>query len=166
MRKTTKGPEVSNTLTLIGIGNPYRHDDGIGWEIVNQLKREHLPQAMVIEATGEGATLIEAMKDKSIVFVFDAVYSDAEPGSVFRFEANKESIPTQFFNYSTHSFSVAEAIEMARALNQLPERLIVYGVEGKDFDGGLGLSEEVKRAIPKLVELVKLDALREEKQLN
>jgi len=48
---------------------------------------------------------------------------------------------------STHAFSVAEAVELARALNQLPPRLIVYGIEGKNFDSCVGLSPEVKLAV-------------------
>jgi len=50
--------------------------------------------------------------------------------------------------------SVAEAIELARALGQLPPKLVVYGIEGKDFSAGVGLSPEVEGRIAELTERV------------
>jgi hypothetical protein len=47
-----------------------------------------------------------------------------------------------------------EAIELARALGQLPPRLIVYGVEGADFTAGEGLSLDVEKAAQAVVRLV------------
>jgi hydrogenase maturation protease len=41
---------------------------------------------------------------------------------------------------------VAEAIELARALSNFPQRLVVYGIEGKNFAAGVGLSAEVEKA--------------------
>ena len=52
----------------------------------------------------------------------------------------------RFFHYSTHAFSVAEAIELGRALGKLPPRVILYGIEGKDFAAGETLSPEVASA--------------------
>ena len=42
---------------------------------------------------------------------------------------------------STHAVGIGEAIELARTLDRLPGRLIVYAVEGHRFDAGLGLSD-------------------------
>src|SRR3954452_13627171 len=53
-------------------------------------------------------------------------------------EAAKQPIPRTMFNCSTHDLGVAEAIELARAFGKLPPRLIVYGIEGRDFDEGTG----------------------------
>ena len=36
---------------------------------------------------------------------------------------------------------------MTRALHELPPRLIVYGIEGEDFDEVKGLSPAVERAV-------------------
>ncbi|HKC86245.1 MAG TPA: hypothetical protein VKG02_09745 [Blastocatellia bacterium] len=41
---------------------------------------------------------------------------------------------------------MAEAIELARALGNIPQRLMVYGIEGKNFAAGVGLSAEVEKA--------------------
>jgi len=62
-------------------------------------------------------------------------------------DASREPIPSKFFSCSTHDFGVAEAIEMARALGQLPRQLQLFGVEGKNFQPGEILSSEIEQAI-------------------
>jgi hydrogenase maturation protease len=139
---------------VIGAGNGYRSDDAVGLLAVQRL-REKLPeQVAVLERSGEGAILMETWKDAEFVLVVDAVQSGAAPGTIYRFEANQQPIPNKFFHYSTHAFSVAEAIELARALNELPPRLVVYGIEGKCFEAGERLSPEVEKAIPEVVERI------------
>lgn len=100
----------------------------------------------VKEQSGEGTSLMDAWKDYNRVFIVDAVSSDSLPGSVHRLDASK-TIPSKFFSCSTHNFGVAEAIELARTLDQLPEHLLLYGVEGGNFQPGEILSPEVESAI-------------------
>jgi len=50
---------------------------------------------------------------------------------------------------------VAAAVEMARALNQLPHRLVVYGIERKTFNSGVGLSPAVEAAADEVLRSVK-----------
>ena len=98
--------------------------------------------------------LMELWKNAERVFLFDAVFSGAQPGTIFRFDAQEKSIPKKFFSYSTHEFSLAESVELARVLNQLPHQLIIYGVEGKTFTSGVGLSCEVKDAVGEVIRRV------------
>jgi hydrogenase maturation protease len=144
----------TENLIFVGVGNQYRRDDGVGVEIVRRLRAENIPDTKIITTTGEGAALMEIFKKHDAVFIFDAVSSGARPGEIFRFEAHHQPIPARFFNYSTHAFSLAEAVELARALKQLPAFLVVYGIEGKDFGAGEGLSKEVKLAVSKVVQRV------------
>ncbi len=53
----------------------------------------------------------------------------------------------QRYRTSTHGFGVAQAIELARALNQLPRRLRVYGIEGYRFEVGAPPLPEVMAAV-------------------
>ncbi len=136
---------------IIGIGNPYRRDDGVGIVVARRLAAERLDSTRVIEQSGEGTALMEAWQGAEHVIVVDAVQSGAAPGTIHRLDARARPMPSRFFHYSTHAFSLAEAIELARALDQLPRRLIVYGVEGTDFSAGEGLSPEVAPAVDEVV---------------
>ncbi|MBI2928176.1 MAG: hydrogenase maturation protease [Verrucomicrobia bacterium] len=147
-----EGASDSKAHTLIiGIGNRYRRDDGVGIVVARRLAPERLDGIRVIERSGEGAALLEAWQGAERVIVVDAVQSGAPPGTIHRLDARAQPMPTRFFHYSTHAFSLAEAIELARALDQLPRRLLVYGVEGADFTAGEGLSPEVAAAVDEVV---------------
>ena len=100
---------------------------------------------------------MEAWKGADAVILVDAVHAGKAPGSVYRLDAHEGPIPANFFHYSTHAFSVAEAVELARALNQLPSRLVIYGIEGRDFEAGGELSHEVAKAAQRVVERVLKD---------
>ena len=144
-------------VLVVGVGNAYRSDDAVGLIAARQIAARHLPNVQVVEASGEGAALIETWRDAEVVVLIDAVHATrgALPGTIFRFDAHVQSLPANFFHYSTHAFGVAEAIELARALNQLPPRLMVFGIEGKLFDAGVGLSIEVERAVRSVVRRVR-----------
>ena len=148
----------SDTL-IIGLGNEYRRDDAVGLVVARCLKERTPEHVRVLEESTEGTALMESWKDADAVILIDAVHSGAEPGSLHRLDAHRQPIPAEFSHCSTHAFSVAEAIELARALGQLPARLIFYGIEGKTFEAGLGLSSEVGKAVREVVDRV-LEDLR------
>lgn len=147
----------SAPLLIIGIGNIYRSDDGAGISAVRQLKNQLPQHARVLEETGEGTRLIEAWKDATSVILIDAVRSGAPAGTVHRLDASTDKIPAELFHCSSHAFSVADAIELARALNQLPRHLVIYGIEGQTFEAGEALSPSVEEAIGAVASQVLLD---------
>lgn len=145
--------QVRNTI-FVGVGNPFRSDDGAGRLIVQRLRRRIPRRVSVLEETGDGAELLEAWKGADCVFLVDAVQSGAPPGTIHRLDARVEKLPTWFTRSSTHSFGVAEAIELARTMGELPEQLIVYGIEGFDFSAGTELSPDVAEALPTAANLI------------
>jgi hydrogenase maturation protease len=140
---TTREPEEPRLI--IGIGNEYRRDDGVGLGVVRRIRAAH-PAFRVLEASGEGAALIEAWRGAARVILCDAVHAGTPPGTIHRLDAWRQPIPTGFFRYSTHAFSLAEAVELARALGELPPQLIIYGIEGADYAAGVGLTPAVEGA--------------------
>ncbi len=142
-------------MLIIGVGNAYRRDDGVGLAIARKLKEQ--PDFTVIEQSGEGAALMEAWKGAGMVVVIDAAASGAKPGTVYRLDASAQPVPARFFSYSTHEFSLAEAVEMARILGELPSHLVIYAIEGENFSYGLEMSPAVEAAIPEVVRAVMRD---------
>jgi hydrogenase maturation protease len=59
--------------------------------------------------------------------------------------------PGPIFRDSTHAFGLSEAVELSRALNQLPSDLVIYGIEGEHFDAGTGPSRAVLSGVNDLV---------------
>ncbi len=140
-----------DAVRVIGVGNPYRSDDGVGPFVAARLRERGLAAE---DHSGEGAGLIEAWQGGGTVIVIDATRSGSPPGAIRRFDAAAATVPTGTFHYSTHLFGLAEAIETARALGRLPPQLIIYGIEGQEFGFGDGLSDPVTRAAAEVVERI------------
>jgi hydrogenase maturation protease len=151
---------VSKTL-VIGVGNAFRGDDGIGLVVAQQLRALAPDGVAILEQSGEGTTLLEAWGDAAQVIVVDAVSSGSAPGTIHRFEATGQPLPALFSGGSTHAFGLAEAIELARSLDRLPAELVVYGVEGRVFELGTGLSPEVEAAAGILIKQIAEELSRE-----
>src|SRR5208283_2084444 len=85
----------------------------------------------------------------------DALHGGGAPGSLHRFDLSEQPLPGRLrSSSSTHAVGIAEAIELARALGRLPERVVIYGVEGASFEAGSPLSMPVRRALPRVATAV------------
>jgi len=131
---------------FVGIGNPMRGDDAAGLLVAARLRELSAPGLRVTELEGEPVDLIEAFGGAAEVLVADAVSSGAEPGTVHRFDAAAAPLPARLAGPSTHALGLPEAIELARALGRLPERLTVLGIEGARFEAGSEPLSEVRLA--------------------
>ena len=144
-------------ILIIGVGNIFRGDDAMGLAAARRLREMQLPGVKVLELDGDISALADGWQGAQKVVVIDAVASKSDAGKIFRFAAHAEPLPRWLFATccSCHTFGLAEQIEIARSLQQLPPSLIVYGIEGKDFMLGSGLSPEVQQALPRVVELIR-----------
>jgi hydrogenase maturation protease len=136
--------DLSDTL-VIGLGNSFRGDDGAGPAVARGLLDK--VRARVRAYEGEPVGLIEEWTGADAVIVVDAVSSKSPAGTIHRLEPLVEPIPAALSLGSTHAFGLAETIELARALDRLPRRLTVYGIEGESFTAGQDLSPPVQAAV-------------------
>lgn len=144
---------MASQIIIIGVGNQYRHDDCAGLEAVRQIKRLRT-DIDCVEQSGEGVQLMDTWKERHHVILIDAVSSSKAPGTLHCINANKEPLPKNWFSCSTHNFGVAEAVEMSNVMDTLPETLQIFGIEGKCFDPGEGLTPEVEQAVTRVVEQI------------
>lgn len=135
-----------SSIAVIGIGNEYRTDDGVGLYVARQFLNRTTAGVKAVVGIGDGYALLNEWRYADLAWVIDCARSGAEPGTVYRFDALREVIPIHLFpGVSTHSINVNKAIEMARVLNRLPRGLVVYGIEGRDCSAGSTITREVLR---------------------
>ncbi len=148
-------------VVLIGVGNPLRGDDAAGLELAQLVAARVEPGlATVLEHSGEALDLNALLEPFCAAVIVDALRSGASPGTLRRFDLSSDSLPGELrTSTSTHAISLADALELARVLDRLPERVILHTVEGVDFAAGKGLSDAVRDALAPLADTV-LDELR------
>jgi hydrogenase maturation protease len=136
-------------IKVIGVGNAWRGDDAAGLLVARRLQADHLPQVQISETLGTLSAIQAAWQDAAGVIVVDAVVSGGPPGTIHRFDGHGDGMPVQLSRSpSSHGWGVAEALALGRLFQELPPVLIIYGIEGKNFDPGQKVSPEVAAAIP------------------
>lgn len=139
-------------VLIIGVGNQYRSDDAAGLVAAELLNAKKYKGVEVLKHSGEGASLMDCWKNADSVVIIDAIHSGAQPGTIFRIDVHKQPLQREYFRYSTHSFGVADAVELARAMNQLPKQFVIFGMEAKNYIAGTELSREVDQATKEIVD--------------
>jgi hydrogenase maturation protease len=139
---------------IVGIGNPDRGDDAIGWEVVGRLRRR-LPAGIdALQHRGEASAIVSCIQGAEVAFLVDAAVSGTEPGTVRRFDVAEAALPSGLALVSSHGFGLAQAIELARALGSLPRRCIVYAIEGHQFEPGTPPSPAAAHAAAEVAERI------------
>jgi hydrogenase maturation protease len=149
-------------ILVIGVGNPFRGDDAAGLLVARRVTEMGAGVATVIEHSGEGAALLEAWAGSNAVILIDAVKTGAAAATVHRFEPLRTPLPAEMLRHSTHAFSIPQAIELGRALDQLPARMVVFGIEGRNFQA----AGELSPGVAKIVDDVARRVLEEVKALK
>lgn len=150
-------------ITVIGIGNPYRRDDGAASAVLAALASRwgDDPRVRLVELDGESARLMQAWEGSDAVWIVDAVRSGRPSGSVHEVDARHlaDLDDTGKRLGGGHLMGLGEAVELARALDRLPAELRILGIEGDDFGDGEGLSAGATEGVARAVEVLG-DALR------
>ncbi|NUT46700.1 MAG: hydrogenase maturation protease [Saccharothrix sp.] len=138
------------TAVVIGVGNEFRRDDGVGPAVARALAGSGV---RVEISDGDPVRLLEAWEGADVVVIVDAVRcTPSVPGRWHR-----TTLPHTVPAASSHGFGVPEAVELAEVLDRRPERLVVYAVEVADVGFGTGLSVAVAAAVPPLTAAVQAE---------
>jgi hydrogenase maturation protease len=140
---------------IIGIGNDFRSDDAAGLLVARKLK-ELYPDFDIIESDGNGVDLLSIFQEYDKVIIIDAAIAD-NPEDVGQIKEIKVTPDFNFSDlkiYSSHSFSLLEALKMGKQLSILPDDLYLYLILSQNFSFGQEISPEVKVAIEKILDII------------
>lgn len=144
------------TRTVIGVGNPYRRDDGVGPAVIDRLRSRVDPAVHLVVTDGEPTQLLDAWAGTELAIVIDAVLCERpEPGRLHRSDAVGAPAGAAA---GTHALGMPDAIRLAEVLDRMPRRLVVYAVEAAELGFGAGLTPAVAASVPAIVAAV-LDEL-------
>lgn len=141
-------------MLILGVGNPLMKDDGIGAHIVHELEKLRLPEGVkVLDAGTKGLGLVDLMRQAPKVVFVDAVDMGKEPGTVKRYTPQEIKEVNDKVTFSLHEVGLPQVLRLASLLGVSPE-VVIFGIQPKDLGRGTGLSQELKRAAPNIIESV------------
>jgi hydrogenase maturation protease len=153
---TTVHREPAARTLVIGVGNQDRGDDAVGLLVARRVHALSGGGCDVVECSGSMTSLLDIWSQADRVLLVDAVQG-AHPGRWHRVGATLAEA-TMSTSASSHGFGVGEVIALARALDALPESLVVYAVEGSDFRRGAEPDDSMRAAVDEVAARVLTEA--------
>ncbi len=137
---------------VLGVGNVLLRDEGIGVRAVEELQRRYrFPEDVeVLDGGTSGIELLRFFDDVDHLIIIDAISAGHPPGSVLRVEG--DDVPATFETRITpHQLGLSDLLATARLTDQMPGHLVLFGVEPKSLESGVGFTPEVEGALDKLL---------------
>ena len=126
-------------VVLVGFGNEFRKDDGLGLKLLDLIEDERIKKIKVQELS---YSLIDDIKDFDIVIFIDASIE----GNDLNFKKIERK---EVFSPLTHHVPPEELLIWAEFINKRPYDFYLLSIRGYDFDFGENLSEKARENLQK-----------------
>ena len=148
-------------IRVIGCGNPDAGDDAAGLIVAEEIDAR-APENVDVVRARDPLRLLDLLDDVERVIVVDAVRSGSgarTPGTLVRIEVGPDGSPAALrSSLSSHGLGLVETIGLAAAVGDLPP-IVFHGVEAGALAAGSDLSDDVRAALPALIDAVLADVV-------
>jgi hydrogenase maturation protease len=145
---------MAERITVLGVGNILRMDEGVGVHAVRTLGQRHrgdMPEVDFLDGGTLGLNLLPYVEEAAALLILDAADCGSPPGTVIELSGN--SIPKYSgIKLSEHQVTLQEVLGLAQIRGHLPARMILIGIQPADLSTGDVLSPIVAAALPDMVE--------------
>jgi hydrogenase maturation protease len=145
---------------IAGIGNAWLGDDGFGGEVVKRLEARELPRGTVVFDFGTGGLDLayEVMRGYDALVLVDVSRQGGEPGTLYVMEALEEEVEAGIEDgqvLNPHGMDPQTVLRFVKTLGAWPGKVLVVACEPTSVgEMGIGLSDEVERAVGGAADLV------------
>jgi len=153
----TPGTPAATGRTLVaGVGNIFQRDDAFGVEVIRLLSGRPRPPGVEVADFGiRGVHLVYELLGGCDLFVLvDAAQRGCAPGTVTVLEVEPEDMAERGRVMDAHGLAPDQVFAMLAAMGSRPGRSLVVACEPADVSPGMGLSDQVRQALPLAVRAV------------
>ena len=157
--------------TLVaGVGNIFQRDDAFGVEVIRLLADRPRPTGVRVADFGiRGVHLVYELLDGCDLFVLvDAAQRGCAPGTVTVLEVEPTDMASPSGVLDAHGLVPDQVFAMLNSMGSRPGRSLVVACEPADVSAGMGLSDQVREALPHAVRVVEeiLEQVKREGQVQ
>jgi hydrogenase maturation protease len=138
-------------VLVVAVGNVLLEDDGVGQRLLTELGTlaDRWSGAVeLVDGGTQGMALLGFLAGRRAVVLLDAVSVGAAPGTVHLLRNQEVFSIAPGAGTTTHEASAVELLRAAALLGELPEQVVVVGVEPATLGTGVGLSAVVEASLP------------------
>ena len=143
-------PETPAPVLVLGIGNLLLGDDGAGLQLLERLAADigaFGGDVELVDGGTQGLALLGVIAHRKTLIILDAVQLGGAPGTV-HVKRGMELLRLGHVSATAHEGNAGEMLRASMLLGDLPEHMALIGVEPARLKTGIGLSDEVRRALP------------------
>jgi len=145
-------------ILVLGIGNLLLQDEGAGVRAVDEFGKKYVTPAGVelLDGGTSGIELLQYIRGRDLLIILDVVKSGNPPGTIIRLEG--EDVPALFQKrISPHQLGLSDLLAVSQLTDSMPKQIVLFGIEPKSMETGLGMSEDVGRNIENMADMVALE---------
>jgi len=148
---------LHSEIVIVGCGNPLFGDDGFGPAVIEEMEKLTLPDNVTIQDGGAGAphfifNFLNPEVTKKLIIV-DIADFNARPGSISKI-SGKDLKPGAYID--PHSWDGVD--QLCRIRDHIDTTVVLCqpakAIKKGDADVEMELSEDVKNAIPKAIQVI------------
>ncbi|MCI0468569.1 MAG: HyaD/HybD family hydrogenase maturation endopeptidase [Nitrospirae bacterium] len=140
---------------ILGIGNILLKDEGVGVHAVRAIDREFsLPDNVeIVDGGTMGLDLLPFIENRDMVLIVDAADFKKKAGTIKTIEG--PDIPAFLSTkFSVHQIGLPDMIFAAGLMGIRPRQMCLVGIQPKEIDAGLELSEELGERFGELLDTI------------
>ncbi|MHB1404801.1 MAG: HyaD/HybD family hydrogenase maturation endopeptidase [Desulfitobacteriaceae bacterium] len=142
-----------DNIGILAVGNLLRRDEGVGLHVLELLKDVVPPNVELLDGGTSGMSLLSFIENKKHLIILDAVDDGRAPGEVVEWRG--EEVPKYCKGkLSLHEMSFAEVLYWAHFTGNIPEEIVVVGIQPESLEWGTELSETAVQSLPQAIEKV------------
>jgi hydrogenase maturation protease len=147
---------MTGRTLVAGVGNIFQRDDAFGVEVIRLLEGRQWPPGVKVADFGiRGVHLVYELLDGCDLFVLvDAAQRGCAAGTVTVLEVEPEHMPAPNGVMDAHGLAPDQVFAMLASMGGRPGRSLVVACEPADVSTGMGLSDQVREALPEAVRAV------------
>jgi hydrogenase maturation protease len=147
---------MTGRTLVAGVGNVFQRDDAFGVEVIRLLAERPRPAGVEIADFGiRGIHLVyELLNGCDLFILVDAAQRGCEPGTVTVLEVEPRDTAPRAAVMDAHGLAPDQIFAMLASMGSRPGRSLVVACEPADVSAGMGLSEQVREALPQAVRVV------------
>ena len=142
-------------IMVLGVGSILMMDEGIGVRAIEELQNRYIfpDNVELLDGGTSGIELISYISGKDYLIIIDAIKGGMAPGTVLKVDG--EDVHAKFrTRISPHQIGISDLLASASLTGEVPKQLVLYGIEPKIIQMGIGFSDEVRASFDRLLEVV------------
>jgi hydrogenase maturation protease len=153
-------------IMIAGVGNMFMKDDGFGGAVIKKMLNKKYPEGVEIKDFGTGGLKLayDLMRGYDGLILIDASERGEKPGTLYVIEPDEGDIDPDLERggpIDPHGADPATVLRFVKSIGSWPAKVLIVACEPETVDDfEIGLSEPVRAAIDKAVEMVE-DIIKE-----